>query len=139
MARPDVRLVPMRPKEPRIYSEGLTISVFRIPPWVVPFPTDRAGSHAVLVNQNQTFRQEVDGGYLWSPKRTANDRVQPFYETMREVSPGDLVFSFKDTRIMAIGVAQSYCRRGRSPTSSATWGRTGPTSAGASTWTSGNY
>ena len=21
------------------------------------------------VNQNQTFRQEIEGGYLWSPKR----------------------------------------------------------------------
>jgi putative restriction endonuclease len=28
---------------------------------------------------------------------------------MREVAPGDLVFSFKDTRIIAIGIAQSYC------------------------------
>jgi hypothetical protein len=24
------------------------------------------------VNQNQTFRQEIDGGYLWSPKRNKN-------------------------------------------------------------------
>lgn len=28
---------------------------------------------------------------------------------MREVSPGDLIFSFVDTRIIAIGVANSYC------------------------------
>ena len=28
---------------------------------------------------------------------------------MREVSPGDFVFSFVDTRIIAIGVARSYC------------------------------
>jgi len=28
---------------------------------------------------------------------------------MREVAPGDIVFSFVDTRIIAIGVAQSYC------------------------------
>src|SRR4051812_23486525 len=28
---------------------------------------------------------------------------------MREVSPGDLIFSFVDTRIAAIGVARSYC------------------------------
>ena len=24
------------------------------------------------VNQSQTFRQEIDGGYLWSPKRNEN-------------------------------------------------------------------
>jgi putative restriction endonuclease len=28
---------------------------------------------------------------------------------MREVSPGDIIFSFVDTRIAAIGVAQSFC------------------------------
>ena len=61
------------------------------------------------VNQNQTFRQEFGGGYLWSPKRNANGARNPFYESMREVSPGDLIFSFWDTRIQAIGIAQSYC------------------------------
>jgi hypothetical protein len=28
---------------------------------------------------------------------------------MREVAPGDLIFSFSDTRIPAVGVAQFYC------------------------------
>jgi len=28
---------------------------------------------------------------------------------MREVAPGDLIFSFMDTRILAIGIAESYC------------------------------
>ena len=46
------------------------------------------------VNQNQTFRQELDGGYLWSPKRNKNGHRNPFYEFMREVAPGDIVFSF---------------------------------------------
>ena len=61
------------------------------------------------VNQNQTFRHEIEGGYLWSPKRNANGARNPFYESMREVAPGDLIFSFMDTRILAVGIAQSYC------------------------------
>src|SRR5690348_13279979 len=61
------------------------------------------------VNQNQTFRQELAGGYLWSPKRNANGARNPFYEAMREISPGDIIFSFVDTRIAAIGIAQSFC------------------------------
>lgn len=61
------------------------------------------------VNQNQTYRHEIMGGYLWSPKRNANGARNPFYESMREVSPGDLIFSFKDTKILALGIAQSYC------------------------------
>lgn len=49
------------------------------------------------VNQNQTYRQEVRGGYLWSPKRKANGSRNPFYDFMREVAPRDVVFSFADT------------------------------------------
>jgi putative restriction endonuclease len=61
------------------------------------------------VNQNQTYKQEIQGGYLWSPKRKKNGARNFYYECMREVAPGDLVFSFVDTRIVAIGVARSYC------------------------------
>src|SRR5438128_12557408 len=61
------------------------------------------------VNQNQTFRQELAGGYLWSPKRSANGARNPFYESMREVSPGDVIFSFVNARIAALGIAQTYC------------------------------
>jgi hypothetical protein len=58
------------------------------------------------VNQNQTYRQEVAGGYLWSPKRKKGG-LNPFYEFMREVAPGDLIFSFAHTRIGAFGIARS--------------------------------
>jgi hypothetical protein len=68
------------------------------------------------VNQNQTFRQETAGGYLWSPKRNANGARNPFYESMREVAPGDLIFSFVDTRVAAFGVASSYCWECPKPT-----------------------
>ncbi len=67
------------------------------------------------VNQNQTFRQEIDGGYLWSPKRNKNGHRNPFYEFMREVAPGDLVFSFCDTRIAALGIVSGYCRESPKP------------------------
>lgn len=75
------------------------------------------------VNQNQTFRQEVTGGYLWSPKRNANGRRNPFYEFMREVAPGDLILSFHNTLIRRLGVAQSYAYECPKP---AEFGSTGP-------------
>ena len=68
------------------------------------------------VNQNQTYRHEIDGGYLWSPKRKTNDQRNPFYESMREVAPGDIILSFLDTRIAAIGIARSYCYESPKPT-----------------------
>jgi hypothetical protein len=68
------------------------------------------------VNQNQTFAEEFHGGYLWSPKRNRNGARNQFYENMRRVAPGDLVFSFRDTRIGAIGVACSNGYDARKPT-----------------------
>lgn len=71
--------------------------------------------HYWWVNQNQTYRHEIEGGYLWSPKKNKNHARNQFYENMREVSPGDLIFSFKDTRILAIGIAESYCYESPKP------------------------
>jgi hypothetical protein len=55
------------------------------------------------VNQNQTYKAEFSGGYIWSPKRNKNGARNQFYENMRNVAPGDLLFSFRDTMIVAVG------------------------------------
>ena len=75
------------------------------------------------VNQNQTYDQEVSGGYLWSPKRKSNGARSYFYESMREIAPGDIVLSFKDTLIQAVGIAQSHCYSSPKPPE---FGLTGP-------------
>lgn len=67
------------------------------------------------VNQNQTYRYEVQGGYLWSPKRKANQTQNPFYDFMREVMPGDIVFSFSNTQIRAIGIAATHAYEAPKP------------------------
>lgn len=67
------------------------------------------------VNQNQTYRHEIPGGYLWSPKRNRNNGRNPFYDFMREVSPGDVIFSFADTLIKAIGIASSHAYESPKP------------------------
>jgi hypothetical protein len=59
------------------------------------------------VNQNQTYQHEVLGGYLWSPKRNKGGGQNPFYDSMREAAPGDVVFSFAGTFIKAIGFVRS--------------------------------
>jgi hypothetical protein len=53
------------------------------------------------VNQNKTYRHEIDGGYLWAPQSGVWH-----HEILKDLEPGDLVFSFKDTQISAIGVVQ---------------------------------
>jgi len=57
------------------------------------------------VNQNQTYKAEVPGGFLWSPKTKADGAKNRFYENMRLVKPGDVIFSFCDTYIKAVGLA----------------------------------
>jgi putative restriction endonuclease len=61
------------------------------------------------INQNQTYRHEVGGGYLWSPKGKTHGERNAFYEFLRELAPGDVVFSFRDTVVAAMRIARSYC------------------------------
>lgn len=67
------------------------------------------------VNQNQTFKHEFAGGYLWSPKRKSNGHRNPYYEFMREVAPGDLVFSFASSQIAAYGILRSHAYEAPKP------------------------
>lgn len=56
------------------------------------------------VNHKQTVRQEVGGGYLWSPKRTSGNARNQFYDNMRETMRGDAVLSFANGRVGYVGV-----------------------------------
>lgn len=44
---------------------------------------------------------------MWSPMTNSNGARNQFYEFMKVVEPGDIVFSFAETYIKAIGVATS--------------------------------
>jgi putative restriction endonuclease len=61
------------------------------------------------VNHKRTFRQEFEGKYIWSPKRKRNGHINPFYETMREVHTGDIVFSFAGAAVRGFGIARTHC------------------------------
>jgi hypothetical protein len=57
------------------------------------------------VNQNQTWRYEIEGGFLWSPKHKKNGARNQFYENMCLVRAGDTIFSYYDSSIRNIGTA----------------------------------
>jgi putative restriction endonuclease len=67
------------------------------------------------VNQNQTYRHELAGNFLWSPKRRADGARNEFYDTMSRVAVGDVVFSFLDTRIKAISVVTAPAQTSPKP------------------------
>jgi putative restriction endonuclease len=80
------------------------------------------------VNQNQTYRHEIRGRFMWSPKQNAKGARNQFYENMREVSPGDVVFSFCDTRIKAIGAVTGHAQTSPKPdfgAAGSNWSREG--------------
>lgn len=67
------------------------------------------------VNQNQTYKAEVGGGYMWSPKLNKDGGFNQFYQNMTEVSSGDIVFSFADTFIKTVGVVSAPARSAEKP------------------------
>src|SRR5262245_13002730 len=68
------------------------------------------------VNQNQTAKHEIGGSYLWAPKRKRDDNYNQYYEIMRLVEPGDVVFSFYDQHIQHLGIVQSRAVTAPKPT-----------------------
>lgn len=60
------------------------------------------------VNHAQTMRQEVAGGYLWSPVAEANGARSKFYDNMRRASPGDVVLSYAASRVGRIGIVADF-------------------------------
>lgn len=54
------------------------------------------------------MRQEVEGGYLWSPVTEANGARSRFYDNMRAAAPGDVVLSYADGRVGRIGIVADF-------------------------------
>ena len=67
------------------------------------------------VNQGKTYKYEVTNGFLWSPKVDSNGAFNYSYQTMTLVEPGDLVFSYSNSNIMAVGLVQKKAYVGVKP------------------------
>jgi hypothetical protein len=66
-------------------------------------------------NQKQTYAAEVRGGFLWCRQRRANGARNPFYENVRMVAPGDLIFGYHAAEIRAVGMVLSRAREAPLP------------------------
>ena len=53
---------------------------------------------------------------MWSPKKNANGGRNPYYDFMTQVAPGDLVFSYANGAIIAVGVALGNAVTSTKPT-----------------------
>ena len=71
--------------------------------------------HYWWVNQNRTYKHEIPGGFLWSPKTKTNGARNQFYDNMQEVQPSDVVFSFYDKSIKAVGIVTGIAKTAPKP------------------------
>jgi putative restriction endonuclease len=62
------------------------------------------------VNHKQTFRQEIDGGYIWSPKTDKDGARNQAYINLTLTDVGDTVFSYADGSIRAVGRVVERCQ-----------------------------
>jgi putative restriction endonuclease len=73
-------------------------------------------SHHWWVNHSKTFRLELDGGYLWSPKKNKKVPNSESYDNMTRLMPGDVVYSFADAVIRAVGLVLARAYEAPRPT-----------------------
>jgi hypothetical protein len=57
------------------------------------------------VNHAHSDRAQVDGSYLWLPKKNRNGSRNPSHQNMTRLAPGDIIFSCAAGTIAALGFA----------------------------------
>jgi len=67
------------------------------------------------VNQKKTHKQEIPGGFLWSPKTRIDGARNQFYDNMTLMEVGDVVFSYYLSEIKAVGVVTEQAQTAMKP------------------------
>lgn len=66
-------------------------------------------------NHGKDFLDELEGGYLWCAKRSGKSAAAAAGDNMARAIPGDVVFSFAQERIGALGVVTERARTASAP------------------------
>ncbi|MFK3840796.1 HNH endonuclease [Serratia sp. NPDC087055] len=59
------------------------------------------------VNHKKTEKVEISEGFIWAPKTKVNGHKNQTYLNLTEVKPGDLIFSYANLKLGAVGKALS--------------------------------
>jgi putative restriction endonuclease len=125
-----------KPLRPSDFSGGESSTCFRVLRslgfTVVP-KGDRAPQDKVLgflsgsrkywwVNHKQTHNEEIEGGYIWSPKENSDGSTNQTYLNLTKVQVGDIVFSYAFGEIRAVGIAEHRHQDAERPSA---FGKTG--------------
>jgi putative restriction endonuclease len=81
------------------------------------------------VNHSQTSKQELSGGYIWSPRTNKDGSRNQTYLNLKNVRPHDVIFSFANGKVGAVGIVEADCIPSERPTafgkSGEQWAREG--------------
>ena len=67
------------------------------------------------VNHKQTAREERGGNYIWAPKLNMAGRRSWSWDNLPRTRLGDIVFSYAQTKIGAVGIVVEECQERRRP------------------------
>jgi hypothetical protein len=59
------------------------------------------------VNQNKTYRQEREGGYIWAPQKTKSGGEAFHHANVSKVKKGDVVWHYCNQKVVAVSVAET--------------------------------
>ena len=82
------------------------------------------------VNHKQTFNQEIEHQYLWSPRTSRNDARNRFYDNMRAANPGDFALSHANQFIRYVGRVAEFAFTAPKPSEFGATGASGITKGG---------
>ena len=77
------------------------------------------------VNHKQTYRQETEGGYVWSPKASNDGRRKVTYDNLVRCQASDVVFSYANGKISQIALVEQASITAPKPLNSVRQGTTG--------------
>ena len=65
-------------------------------------PEDKNNRNYWWVNQGQTAKDEIEGGFLWAPKKNKQGTPLAHHTDLLKANPGDVVFAYSQGSIHSI-------------------------------------
>ena len=69
-----------------------------------------------IVFQNKTYKEEMNGGYLWAPQKTSGGYEIFHWSNMTKVKEGDIIFSIYKKKLVSVNIAKGRAVDANRPT-----------------------
>lgn len=62
-----------------------------------------------IISQNKSYQKEIEMNCIWCPKTNKDGSFSQYYENVKNIRKGDIIFSHYKNKIASIGIAISDC------------------------------